>query len=101
SREISEDAGLCHVGPRQAGDLIPFHIALTFEKCKEESLVLDDRTAKPSAVLVAIVVALRHTVGIVEPLVGIECGVVVAPENAAGVGVGSGPGDHRHLTGAT
>src|SRR5207244_3404505 len=99
SGPIPENTGLRVVRKSDTGGLILFQVSLTGKQRKEESLVLNDRTAEAGAVRIAIVVALRCIGSIVEPIVRVERRVVIAVENASAEVVGSGSCDHRYLTG--
>src|SRR5207302_2747168 len=77
--------------------ILPLEVALPFEQQEEECFILDNWSADTGAKLVAVIVVLRNTVEVVEPVTGIQCRIMVRPEHASTNLIRSGTRDHADL----
>src|SRR5262249_40655395 len=73
-------------------------VALFIDEDEEECFVLDNRTAKTCAKLIAVFLVFLNTTEVVEPVAGIERGVPSVPEDAAPVLVRSRARGHLDLS---
>ena len=100
AREISKNPLPCLRRQHVSGDEVALSGTTAFEQEEEECLVLDDRTTETSSVLITVPVIHRPAVQVIAPGVGIQCGIVVRPEQRSSDLVGSRPRDQLHLPGA-
>src|SRR5262249_7759024 len=60
--------------------------------------VLDDRPANADAIFIAVVVVFWIAIQVVEPAIGVKCGVVVRPVDTSAESIGSRPRHHLKLS---
>ena len=78
--KIPEDALPRIIRQSRTDRVFALEIALPLKQDHKKSFLLDNRTAQPRAVLIAIVVILFNPTKVVEPATGIKRGIVVRPK---------------------